>query len=904
MSNPAEFFASDVDARLGALAHTVPSGDGAWVVRDVLLSDEHADVRAAAAEWLGRAPGLTHAVGAALVDALYDTHPSVRLSACRAIARARVDGAAPLLSRLVREEPIWWVRRGAVVALARRERRAAIPTLLEVLDDPFWRVRHAAVRVLAALGDDLALLTAEGGRSERARAAVSYLAGRLGLPREGLVGSDARPVPEGALADGDPAVIAARLERGQRATNAELVEYLGDSHESLRRAASKRLASSGDVRALLAATLWLSEPRIPHAAATVVRLLDRLEGTTCDELLNLVLAQPDARPGAAVWALSFLEPRLRDGSENRLAAVLAASRAASPTVRRAATSAVGARLAAVPEDAAALACLSRALGDDDEDVRRIAAHALVSSESEDASRAVVLAAEGLLAEGSALVARQVARAAERIGDVASLAQIARTDDSAARAIALGALFARGLIDTEALHRARESEDPWTRGAVVDDDHALEVLVSDPHPPLRRAAFLRAARSGRALDAARIAADADDAWLRVRAAERLARSVEPADVELVFTLLFDPEPAVRAAAADATLHSQAIRDRLAARAAAALAARETPADDVRATALPTPPPPKAVPVASPRALGRSGLVTAPLVLSGANEPSVASLFGALDAGCNLFFWEPRYRAMTTFLREAARRGRAPLVVAGSYHASERAILADVDRARRLLERDRIDVFLVFWARSPARLEGDAPRALTRAKARGLVAAAGFSTHDRELALSTLGGAFADAWDVIMIRHSAAHPGAEERLLPAAAARGVGVLGFSATSYGRMLRPASSRAASLVAGALPSAAECYRYSLSQPGVCACVSAPRGGVELVENLEVLKETLLPAERLAELRAHGQAIRAESLDFARHVRRFPALPDHLERDLERDLDETLASVDESHVAADNASA
>ena len=96
-------------------------------------------------------------------------------------------------------------------------------------------------------------------------------------------------------------------------------------------------------------------------------------------------------------------------------------------------------------------------------------------------------------------------------------------------------------------------------------------------------------------------------------------------------------------------------------------------------------------------------------------------------------------------------------------------------------------------------------------------------------------------------------------------------------------------------MPTAAECYRYSLSQPGVCACVSAPRGGVELVENLAVLEAPTLPASRLAELRALGRAVRAESLDFARHVRRFPALPD----ELERGLDEALARADDDEGVA-----
>jgi predicted aldo/keto reductase-like oxidoreductase len=245
-------------------------------------------------------------------------------------------------------------------------------------------------------------------------------------------------------------------------------------------------------------------------------------------------------------------------------------------------------------------------------------------------------------------------------------------------------------------------------------------------------------------------------------------------------------------------------------------------------------------------------------------------------------------MTTFLRAAAGRGRAPLVVAGSYHASERAILADIERACRTLGRDRIDVFLVFWVRSAARLEGEAPRALVRAKQRGLIGAAGFSTHDRALALGALG---ADPWDVLMIRHSAAHPAAEEGLLPAAAAAGVGVLGFSATSYGRLLRTAGSPPGV----APPTAAECYRYSLSQLGMSACISAPRGGVELVENLAVLEEPLLPGPRLVELRAHGRAVRTESLDFARHVRRFPALPE----DLDRSLDVALAGADDDEGVA-----
>jgi hypothetical protein len=76
---------------------------------------------------------------------------------------------------------------------------------------------------------------------------------------------------------------------------------------------------------------------------------------------------------------------------------------------------------------------------------------------------------------------------------------------------------------------------------------------------------------------------------------------------------------------------------------------------------------------------------------------------------------------------------------------------------------------------------------------------------------------------------------------------------AQCYGRML----------VGPHAPTAADCYRYSLSQPGVVACISAPRRRAELVDNLAVLRAPTLALEQLAALRAHGVGVRAESQRF-----------------------------------------
>ena len=124
------------------------------------------------------------------------------------------------------------------------------------------------------------------------------------------------------------------------------------------------------------------------------------------------------------------------------------------------------------------------------------------------------------------------------------------------------------------------------------------------------------------------------------------------------------------------------------------------------------------------------------------------------------------------------------------------------------------------------------------------------------------------------HSAVHPGAETKVLPLAHEKKVGVLGFSALSYGRVLSPTIS------------AADAYRYSLSQTGVSACLTAPRTAEELAENLTVLQNPVLSDERQAALREHGKRVHEESRDFARSIRRHPLRLEDASSDLARWLE------------------
>src|SRR5207244_9194743 len=62
----------------------------------------------------------------------------------------------------------------------------------------------------------------------------------------------------------------------------------------------------------------------------------------------------------------------------------------------------------------------------------------------------------------------------------------------------------------------------------------------------------------------------------------------------------------------------------------------------------------------------------------------------------------------------------------------------------------------------------------------------------------------------------------------------------------------------------AADCYRYSLSQPGVHACIAAPRRRSELFEDLAVAADPTLGDARQAELRVHGDHVYARSKAWA----------------------------------------
>jgi aryl-alcohol dehydrogenase-like predicted oxidoreductase/HEAT repeat protein len=249
---------------------------------------------------------------------------------------------------------------------------------------------------------------------------------------------------------------------------------------------------------------------------------------------------------------------------------------------------------------------------------------------------------------------------------------------------------------------------------------------------------------------------------------------------------------------------------------------------------------------------------PLGLSGHYGLPVEGFARAIEAGVNLMFWEPNYHTLTNFMaRVEAHDRRQVHMVAGTFEADPSRIRKDVDRALEKLGIERIAVFLLFWTRSWSRITDHVREMLDQLRQQGKIGTYGLSTHLRPLAVEAIDA----GWNPVMVRHSAAHRGAESLIFPKAQERGTQLLTFNNTCYGRLLE------------ALPSnqgltAADCYRYTLSFDAVTACWSAPRTLEELETNLEVLRSPELPPERRELLLEAGQRVYEEDAIFRQLVR------------------------------------
>jgi HEAT repeat protein len=904
---PSDLFDPSADVRARAARAAPKTRDHALHLRAVLLFDRAVAPRVAAAQAL--ATFATPDVGVLLRDALRDPSPLVRDAVARAIARNGDVGAAPALAEIAREDEIWFVRRTAVFAYAAIAGFDAVTVLLEVLDDPFWRVRHAAVLALESLGhgseEVRARVLAETVETPAAERAQRYLRARWQLEVPSLnIARDHESNDDDPWYDDDPAVITARV--AERTPPPErLVAMLGESHEPLRKLAIDGLVRSRDRIALAGASCWLDAPRVPHAAESARKVL-RLAHE--DSLAVAIAACGSRLPGVAAWAIHVVV----DHHRSELAELILA-RHSDPDARvRAAVAYAVPSMARTMDDAARLLAT---LANDRVESVRIAAIAALSLLDDPAIDAAIAALDARSLATPARVA--LVRAAMRRDDVASVRAALSDRHPYVRGTAVDALRSRGLLTLDEHDRLLSDADPWVRGAAVEAEDAQRVLEAEPDVTVRRIAIDRVCATRRVLDAeftARVAARAiadRDPWVRARGARLISAHENNDALVALLVAESDARAMVRAAAsdnieriADVGARVQALFERGAiperARAVAlhwVARAAEQPAAALEVIAadpslraqiatismlLPEterakiqrvvgePVEPAVIererrayepfPTQSHRSFGRTGLRLSPVAFSGAQSPSESVFIEGRERGMNAFFWEPRYHTLTRFVRSAPKKHDLH-VIAGTYHADERSIVADVERTLKRLRVERLGVFLLYWARSGARLDDKTFAVLERLKRDGKIAAHGFSTHLRAVGERALEQ---HPWDVVMSRFNAAHTGAERALWPAVARSGAAAIAFTALCYARLLVPVRGSDTTP-----PSAADCYRFALSNPAVGLVLAAPSLPSDARAALEAMERPTLDADTERAVRAHGAAVYRVDTEFNALVRK-----------------------------------
>ena len=220
---------------------------------------------------------------------------------------------------------------------------------------------------------------------------------------------------------------------------------------------------------------------------------------------------------------------------------------------------------------------------------------------------------------------------------------------------------------------------------------------------------------------------------------------------------------------------------------------------------------------PRSFGSTGIVAMPLGLSASYFPGKKAIHLAADEGVNFFFAFGVDFQMIHALRELLPSRRDKIVlVTGAYN--------------------------YVWAAQSIRKTFE--KRLRQFKAIGL------SCHNREFL-----GKLAANGDVntLMLRYNAAHRGAERDIFPFLTVHNPGVISYTATRWTYLLRrpkslPKDTR--------IPTAAECYRFVLSNPNVHVVLTAPKNERELRENLEAIRSGPLDEDDMTFMCQFGDAV------------------------------------------------
>ncbi len=250
-------------------------------------------------------------------------------------------------------------------------------------------------------------------------------------------------------------------------------------------------------------------------------------------------------------------------------------------------------------------------------------------------------------------------------------------------------------------------------------------------------------------------------------------------------------------------------------------------------------------------GKTGLRVSPIGLGSSYGVGAKDLARAHDKGINFFFWGLRRRGdFGLGVRRLAKKDREGIVIAAQSYTRMASLMGpSLDRVLRYLQVDHVDLLGLGWWNDlpPQRIMDAAYRLVEAGKVKHLL----ISSHNRPSFLPMMEQLRVSS---IMVRYNAAHTGAEREVFPYLAGHDHGVLSFTATRWGTLLKPRFLPQDEPA----PRGSDCYRFVLTSPHVHATLAGPRDGEELDEAMAALDRGPMTEDELAWMRRVGKSVHA----------------------------------------------
>ncbi|MBI3556316.1 MAG: aldo/keto reductase [Deltaproteobacteria bacterium] len=253
----------------------------------------------------------------------------------------------------------------------------------------------------------------------------------------------------------------------------------------------------------------------------------------------------------------------------------------------------------------------------------------------------------------------------------------------------------------------------------------------------------------------------------------------------------------------------------------------------------------------RILGRSGLRVGALGFGSSYGAPASAYERAFERGCNYFYWgSARREGMGCAIRQLAPRNRDKLVVVlQSYSRMGTILKLSVRSGLKRLKLDYADVLLLGWFNA---MPGNGiMSAAMKLKDAGIVKAIAVSCHERPMFEQYIKD---PRFDIIMTRYNAAHRGAEREVFPHldSGKQRPGVVTYTSTRWGFLVNPKFTPPGMKT----PTAADCYRFALTNPNVNLALSGPSTAEEMNANLRALEAGPLSSEEMAWMKAVGDHV------------------------------------------------